>query len=79
MHDILTKEISLIVSNFPKNRKKTGMITSLVTGITSYLHNKRWAALKKAFMAIENQVNLERSIFFSFRRFYGNVWIIQTH
>ena len=29
--------------------------------ISNYLHNKRQTALKKAFIAMENQVNLERS------------------
>ena len=69
--DILTKEIPLIVPNFPKNRKKRGIITSLVTGIiglayegiSSYLHNRRQKALKKAFLATENQVNLGRKMF----------------
>ena len=33
VHDILTKEIPLILLNFPKNRKqKRGIITLLVTG-----------------------------------------------
>ena len=44
------------------------MLTLLVTsfiglaykGISSYLHNKRQTDLKKAFIAMENQVNLER-------------------
>ena len=62
------KEIPLILLNFPKNRKeKRGIITSLVTSfiglaykdISSYLHNKKQTALKKAFMAMDNQVNLE--------------------
>ena len=54
--------------DFYKNKKeKRGLITSLVTGfiglayigIPSYLHNKGQTALKKAFIAMENQVNLE--------------------
>ena len=73
VHDILTKEISFILPNFPKNRKeKRGIITLLVTGfirlayegISSYLHNKRQKALKKAFTAIENQINLQRNKMF---------------
>ena len=33
VHDILTKEIPLILPNFPKNKKeKRGIITLLVTG-----------------------------------------------
>ena len=59
VHDILTREIL----NFPKNRKEIrGIMGSLVTGfirlayegISSYLHDKRQKALKKAFVAIEN-------------------------
>ena len=59
------KEIPLILPKFQKNKKeKRGIITSLVTGFiglpykvkSSYLHNKRQTALKKAFIAMENQV-----------------------
>ena len=73
VHDILTKEIPLILQNFPKNRQeKRGIITLLVVGfiglahegISSYLHNKRQKALKKASVAMENQVNLERNKIF---------------
>ena len=73
MHDILTKEISLILPVFQKNRReKKGIITSLLTGfiglaykgISSYLHNKRQAALEKAFVTMQNQVNLERNTIF---------------
>ena len=47
-------------------------MTSLVTGfirltyedISSYLHNKRQKASKKAFVAMENQVNLQRNTIF---------------
>ena len=54
VHDILTKEIPLILPYFFQNRKeKRGIITLLVTGfiglvyegISSYLHNKRQKAL----------------------------------
>ena len=66
-HDILMKEISLILPNFPKDRKeKRCIIAPLVTefirlayeSISSYLDNKRQKALQKAFMAMENHVNL---------------------
>ena len=69
VHGILTKEIHLILPNFPKNRKEKRVImVSLVTGfiglayegILGYLHNKRQKALKKAFMAMKNSVNLQR-------------------
>ena len=59
-HEILTKEISLILPTFPKDRKeKRGIISSLVTSfislaheaVSSYLHNKRQKALHKAFLA----------------------------
>ena len=72
-HDIFTSEIPLILPNFPKNRReKRSLIASLVTffiglvyeGISSYLHNKRQKALKKAFVAMENQVNLQRNKIF---------------
>ena len=59
---ILAKEIPLILPNFLKNRKeKKGMIASLVTyeGISSYLRNERQKLLKKEFITMENQVNLE--------------------
>ena len=58
----------MILPNFPKGRKdKRGIITSLVTGfiglvyegISNYLHNKRQKALHKAFVAMENKVNLQ--------------------
>ena len=61
-------EISLILSNFLKDRKeKRSIISSLVTafigfmyeGISSYLHNKRQKALHKAFVAMENKINLQ--------------------
>ena len=66
-HKILN-EISLILPNYPKGRKeKRGIITSLITGfigivyegISSYLHNRRQEALHKAFIAMENKVNLQ--------------------
>ena len=59
------KEISLILPNFPKDRKeKRSIIASLVPsfiglayeGVSSYLHYKRQKALQKAFMAMENKV-----------------------
>ena len=60
------KEISLVLPNFPKDRKeKRSIIASLVTsfiglayeGISSYLHNKRQKALHKTFVAMENKSN----------------------
>ena len=68
VHEILTKEISLILPSFPKDRKdKRSIIVSLVTSfiglaydcISSYLHNKQQKALHKACMAMENKVNLQ--------------------
>ena len=65
VHNILTKEILLILPHFPRGRKeKRGIITLLVTGsfalaykgISSYLHNKRQTAFKKAFRAMAKQV-----------------------
>ena len=57
VHDILMKEIPLILPNIQENKKeKRGITTSLVTdfirlaykGISSYLHNKRQTALRKS-------------------------------
>ena len=68
MHEILTKEISLKLPNFPKDIKhKRSIIALLVTsfiglvyeGISSYLHNKRQKALQKAVMALEDKVKLQ--------------------
>ena len=62
------KEISLVPPSFPKERnQKRSIIASLVTsfigltdeGISSYLHNKRQKALHKAFMTMENKVDLQ--------------------
>ena len=70
VQDIIAKEIPLTLPNFRKNKKeKRGIITLLVTcfiglaykGIFSYLQNKGQKALKKAFIAMEKQVNLERN------------------
>ena len=67
-HKILMKEIPLILSDFSKNRKeKRRIIASLVPsfiyltyeGISSYLHNKRQKALHKAFVAMDNKINIE--------------------
>ena len=73
-HKILMKEMSLILPNFAKDRKeKRSIIALLVTrfislayeGISSYLKSKRQEALDKAFMAMENKMNIEwNKIFF---------------
>ena len=42
----------------------TGFIGLAYKGICSYLHNKRHKALKKAFMDMENQINLQRNKMF---------------
>ena len=69
----MTKEISLILPTFPKERKvRRGIITSLVTGfiglayegISSYLHPKRHKALHKAFVAMESKVYLQQNRIF---------------
>ena len=60
----------MVLPSFPKDRKeKRCIIASLVTSfislanesISSYLHNKRQKALHKAFMAMENKVNLQHN------------------
>ena len=67
VHNILTKEISLILQNYQKQKRvERGIVTSLVTsfiglayeGISCYLHNKRQKVLWKAFEAMKNNVNL---------------------
>ena len=57
------------------------IIVSLVTnfiglayeGISSHLLNKRQETLHKAFVAMENKVNLQHKLFFSFGRHCGHV------
>ena len=71
-HEIPTKEISLILPKFPKHRKEKRSIIASVTSfiglaykcISSYLHNKRHKELQKAFVAMENKVNLEQNKIF---------------
>ena len=67
-HEILTKEISLDTTNVSKRKKeKRSIITLLVTsfiglsyeGISSYVHNRKQQTLHKAFVAMENKLNLE--------------------
>ena len=62
VHNILTKEIPLILPTFQKNKKeKRGIITLLVPdfiglaykGISSYLHTKRQRALQRTFISME--------------------------
>ena len=71
-HEMLTNEISLILPMFPKERKEkrtiiTLLVTSLISlpyeGISSYLHYRRQKALHKAFVAMENKVNLQKTVF----------------
>ena len=61
-------EISLILPYFPKDREEkrsivalliTGFIGLVYQGISSYLHDKRQKALHKAFIAMENKINLQ--------------------
>ena len=67
-HEILIKEISLILPNFPKTRQeKRSIIASLIIGliylayeaISTFLHNRRHKGLHKAVKALENKVNLQ--------------------
>ena len=67
-HDILTNELSLILLTFPKDREeKRSVIALLITGfiglvygiISSYFHSKRQKALHKAFISMENKINLQ--------------------
>ena len=87
VHHILTKEISLIFPNFPKDRKeKRSVITSLITGfiglayegISHHLHNKRQKALHKTFIAMENKINLQHNKLFIWKiQWLCMVFIIQ--
>ena len=67
-HEILMNEISLMLPNFPKDRKEKrsilsseviGFIFIVCEGIFSYLHNKKQRSLHKAFMAMNNKINLQ--------------------
>ena len=68
----------MILPNCPKDRKdKRSIIASLISGliglayegISSYLHNKRQKALHKAFMTMENKINLPHNKFFHLEEF----------
>ena len=72
-HNILKNEISLILQNLPKSKVEkrhtialliTGFIGLAYEGISSYLHTKRQKALHKAFIALENKVNIQQNIIF---------------
>ena len=67
-YDIMTKEISLILSTFLKDKRhKRGIITPLITGfiglaykgIYSFLHHKWQKALHKAFVGMEKKVDIQ--------------------
>ena len=69
-HTILMNEISLILPKCPQNgEEKRSIIALLITGfiglvyesISTYLHNKRQKALHKAFIAMENEINLQHN------------------
>ena len=71
VHNISTNEISLILPNFLKSRVKKRSIIALLLrgfiglayeGISSYLHNRRQKALHKAFIALENKVNIQQNL-----------------
>ena len=62
-HNVLTKEIPLILPDFQEHKRvERGIVTSLVAGfivlgyegILIYFHNKSQNALQKAFGAMEN-------------------------
>ena len=68
VHDILSNEISLILPNFPEARQENrSIIALLITGfiglayesISSYLHTRRQKPLYRAWVAMENKVNLQ--------------------
>ena len=67
-HNMSMNEISLILPNFPKDRKgKISIIASLMTGfnglvyecISSYLHKKGHKTLHKVVAEMDNKMNLQ--------------------
>ena len=84
-YGILTNEIGLILSMYPKDkRQKRGIITSLISdfiglvyeGISSFLYHKHQKALHKTVLAMESRVDLHCNNFSSFRRFHDYIWNI---
>ena len=72
-YEILSKEISLILPTFPKDKRhKRGIITSLTTGfiglayegISSFLHHKWQNALHKTVTAMEKKVDMQQNKIF---------------
>ena len=70
MHNILTYDISFILSQFPKARQeKRGIMISLISGfiglayesISSFLHNGRHKALCMAVKAMETKVDIQHN------------------
>ena len=65
-HNILEKEINLLVPQMPRVQK-CGIITMLVSsfiglayeGISSFLHNKRNKVLHKAVIAMDSEVDIQ--------------------
>ena len=73
VHDILAKEIPLILPNFQKRRKeRRGIITLLATafiglaykGISSYLHNKIQTHLKESLFSYGKPSKLRKKQIF---------------
>ena len=74
VHDILMKEIPLILPNFQNNKKEkrgiiallvTGFIRSAYEGVCGYLHNKIQRNFKESLHICRRKANLDR-IFFHF-------------
>ena len=66
-YEILTKEITLILTTFPKDKRhKRGIITSLIIGfigleckgISNFLHYKWHNALHKAVVAMKRKIDM---------------------
>ena len=68
-YEILTKEVSLILPTFPKDKRYMRyycityhrFIGLAYKGISSFLHHKWQNALHKAFMAMEKKVDMQRN------------------
>ena len=66
-HHILKNEIYLILPQFPVQKEKRGIFTSLITGfiglayegLYSFLHNRRHKALHKAVKVMKTKTNIQ--------------------
>ena len=80
VHDILTREMPLILANFPKNRKeKYNSITSngfywIGMRISQAICIKKTEGIKESICGYGELRQLTKKQNFSIGKFYGNVW-----